>query len=278
MPTYGTVSTSTRHRQAVAGGFVITEASFAPFERLAPHTHDQPSLTFVLDGNFRERIGTRGEDLVPASLLIKPGDMDHGDEMGRHGARILFVEPTAENDQQLRDAEAVFRVVTHARQERIGRIGRHLAEARWDVDPVARLLAEGLVLEMLALAHRSVAPGSGTPPAWLRTMRDRLAADFVSPPSIAALALEAGVHPSYAVRAFGRHYGVRPGDFVQQCRLERAMWSLRMTDQSLAQIAIQTGFADQSHFGRMFKRHVGTTPSLYRRECRNTPSAGGVRD
>lgn len=265
MSSYGTVAPGRRIRQERIGGFVITETAYAPLARLRPHVHPQPSLTFVVEGGFHERIGSNGAELGPASLLIKPGDVEHGDDIGTGGARILFIEPTPEGHRDVADLEPLFGRITHAAQERIGHLGWRLCSEPWDRDPASRLMAEGLVLEMLALVLRASEQRAGAPPDWLRRMRDRLAAEFVRPPSITALAVEAGVHPSYAARAFGRCYGVRPGEFLQQRRLDAAIRALVETDRPLAEIAVETGFADQSHFGRIFKRHVGTTPARYRR-------------
>jgi AraC family transcriptional regulator len=48
-------------------------------------------------------------------------------------------------------------------------------------------------------------------------------------------------------------------------RVERAMTLLRRPDLSLSEIALACGFADQSHFGRVFTRHTGQSPGTWRR-------------
>jgi AraC family transcriptional regulator len=67
-------------------------------------------------------------------------------------------------------------------------------------------------------------------------------------------------------RLFKRAVGVTAIGFVEQCRIRRAQSLIADTDLPLAEIALATGFADQSHFTRRFHRHVGCTPAVFARE------------
>lgn len=63
-------------------------------------------------------------------------------------------------------------------------------------------------------------------------------------------------------RRFRREYGISPQGFQRLGRLNRAKAFLRQ-GQSLADTALQAGFADQSHMGRLFRQAFGTTPRSY---------------
>ncbi|MEO0645515.1 MAG: AraC family transcriptional regulator, partial [Cyanobacteria bacterium J06650_10] len=65
-------------------------------------------------------------------------------------------------------------------------------------------------------------------------------------------------------RLFRRETGVSVSTYQIQLRLARAK-TLIMDGISLSEVAIATGFYDQSHFGKHFKRYVGTTPAKYTR-------------
>jgi AraC family transcriptional regulator len=67
-------------------------------------------------------------------------------------------------------------------------------------------------------------------------------------------------------RLFKLSTGTTAINFVEQCRIRRAQSLISDTDMSLAEIALLTGFADQSHFTRRFHRHVGCTPAIFARE------------
>jgi AraC family transcriptional regulator len=67
-------------------------------------------------------------------------------------------------------------------------------------------------------------------------------------------------------RLFRRSTGITAIAYVEQCRVRRAQALIEETDLALAEVALLTGFADQSHFTRRFQRHVGYTPAVYARE------------
>jgi AraC family transcriptional regulator len=66
-------------------------------------------------------------------------------------------------------------------------------------------------------------------------------------------------------RAFKESFGVTCPYYISQKRVERAQEMMVTTDHSLYQIAVRCGFADQSHFNRVFRRLVGPSPGDWRR-------------
>jgi AraC family transcriptional regulator len=83
---------------------------------------------------------------------------------------------------------------------------------------------------------------------------------------MAALAREAGLHPVSFARAFRVRYRVSPGELMRQLRIEWAADELvRRPAQSIAAIAAEAGFYDQSHFARVFASAMGRTPVQHRR-------------
>jgi AraC family transcriptional regulator len=83
--------------------------------------------------------------------------------------------------------------------------------------------------------------------------------------TLAAMADVAGMNPFYFARAFRRQFGETPHRFVLRRRIDRAKRLLRETETPLVEIALNCGFASQSHFASVFHRHVGATPSQYRK-------------
>ncbi len=72
------------------------------------------------------------------------------------------------------------------------------------------------------------------------------------------LARDAGVHPVHLARAFRKAEKLTPGEYLQRLRVRAACHRLRERDYSLAAIAMECGFADQSHFARVFKKLTKT--------------------
>jgi AraC-like DNA-binding protein len=80
--------------------------------------------------------------------------------------------------------------------------------------------------------------------------------------SLRVLAAEVELSPYHLVRSFRKLCGIPPHVYLMQVRIERAQALLR-SGTPLAEVAIRTGFVDQSHFSRHFKRFSGVTPGRY---------------
>jgi AraC family transcriptional regulator len=154
---------------------------------------------------------------------------------------------------------------------------RRLASARVDAlvsllvselelqDASAPLAIEGLVLELLAVIGRSpTKPAMSPRPAWLQGAIEELRARFRDSLSVHDVAAAAGVTPAHFTRVLWRHEGQTPSLYLRRLRVEWAKEQLLRTDRPLATIAIDAGFADQSHFTRAFARLEGTTPGRFR--------------
>ncbi|WP_051320961.1 helix-turn-helix domain-containing protein [Rhizobium mesoamericanum] len=70
---------------------------------------------------------------------------------------------------------------------------------------------------------------------------------------------------SHFSKTFRQSFGATPHTYVQQMRVERSKELLAETNESLAQIALEVGLADQAHFSRLFRQSTGETPSNWRR-------------
>jgi AraC family transcriptional regulator len=121
-------------------------------------------------------------------------------------------------------------------------------------------------LQLLAAASResSVEQTSARKPAWLRSAEEILRARVGDCIRLSDLAAEVDVHPAHLAREFRAHYGVSVGEYGRRLRLSWAATEVASGNRPLAEIAAAAGFADQSHFTRLFRRHVGTTPARYR--------------
>jgi transcriptional regulator GlxA family with amidase domain len=80
----------------------------------------------------------------------------------------------------------------------------------------------------------------------------------------AELARAAGLSVRAFERAFAAEYGLPPQQYLKRLRLQMASRRLVGTRESLSGIAATSGFADQSHFTREFRRLTGMTPGRYR--------------
>lgn len=103
---------------------------------------------------------------------------------------------------------------------------------------------------------------AGGPGAALVRARERLAEGAGPAPSLAELAREAGVSRYQFLRAFSTRFGLPPAAWAGQQRLARAEGALAC-GMALADAAAASGFADQSHMTRAFRRFRGYTPGQF---------------
>ncbi len=90
--------------------------------------------------------------------------------------------------------------------------------------------------------------------------------DLSGDPRVAELARCCGLSRSYFIKAFKVSMGLPPHRWLMRRRIQRAQELLERGDDSLSAIAASCGFADQSHFTRIFHAAVGTSPAAWRRE------------
>lgn len=83
--------------------------------------------------------------------------------------------------------------------------------------------------------------------------------------SLAELAILTRLSPSYLARLFRQTTGVTLHRYVMQCRIDRAKYLLKHSCQSLSEISLEVGFANQQHFTRQFRQFTGTTPARFRK-------------
>ena len=113
----------------------------------------------------------------------------------------------------------------------------------------------------------------GLAPWQLRQAKQILISRLDEPISLAELARACKLSPGHFARAFRQTTGQPPHRWLMVQRIEKAKQLLVDSTLSLAQIAQKCGFADQSHFTRVFAQLVQSSPGQWRRHWRSGPAA-----
>lgn len=118
------------------------------------------------------------------------------------------------------------------------------------------------------LAEIPVRDSGGLAPWQERRAKTLMVADLARTVTLAELALACGLSRGHFSLAFRQSVGCPPHRWLLLQRLERAMHLMVASDKSLCEIAIETGFSDQSHLTRAFSQYVETSPAAWRRTQR----------
>jgi AraC family transcriptional regulator len=258
----------TRSTRQVAG-FTFAESLYRPPARLPPHAHARPFFYLVLRGVCKEVTsrGTRAGG--PATLVFHPAGEVHANEWQGAEGLCFHIELAEARVASLRDYAPVLDRPADFAKGLPPWLALRLYREYRRVDGASPLALEGLALEVLAEVSRPGLPALGRhPPRWLVRAREMLHDRLTENLPLDEIAAALGVHPAHLARAFRQHHGCTPGAYVRRLRVEDACRKLAATDLPLAEVALATGFFDQSHFTRAFRRQTGMTPAQFRRASR----------
>lgn len=253
-------------RKRSASSFIFTEYRYGQRTKLRAHYHELPYFSFALTGSYEERCFSGQSQTCDVQMsLYHPADEQHSDSFGMQGGRILSVEIPHEylnkaREYQLRVAE---RTVFYGVQAKAWR--RRAYAAFMDPRPSSDFSLHAVAMDLLCeLPWQSALRPEPRIPGWLVQAIEILHAEFRQPIHVAGVAERVGTHPVHLARTFKRHAGKRITDYVRGLRISYALEAMARTEKSLATIASESGFSDQSHFGRVIKAQTGLTPLQFR--------------
>jgi AraC family transcriptional regulator len=136
-------------------------------------------------------------------------------------------------------------------------------------ESLANVLAVHLIRHVLSPSQPARRRDGTLPRGRLRAVVEYIEEHLDAGPSLEQLSAVARLSPYYFARQFKRATGLPPHQYVILRRVERAKQLLQTgIDLSLAEVAADAGFSDQSQFTHHFKRVVGVTPGQFRTRAR----------
>jgi len=258
-------------RRRAAGELVLSETRYGSDAALPTHAHEYACLVVALWGGFEEHCGTTTRSIEPGTVIVRPQGEPHSDRFASGGGRCLNVELPPQWLARVRELARPLEGGGAFRGGGFAIVGRRLHAELTGGDDLSPLAVESLILGLFADAGRELRRGDG-PPRWLVQVRERMHDDVPARVTLSALAAGAGVHPVHLATTFRRFYGATVASYLRQLRIDFACRALAHGDSPIADVALAAGFADQSHFGRVFKQAMRTTPAAYRSAVRGIPA------
>ena len=255
-------------RPPLPGVHEVLHARFAE-HGYPPHTHTVWAVLIVDSGSIAYDLDRRSHGTVGADVTVLPPYVVHD---GRPAGAAGFVKRVLYLDDGVLPADLVGRAVDRPTirdaglRRAIGALHDGLVPGG---DPLAAEGRLALVADRLAgwLAGRPPAEPAVPGPARRRLaagLRDLLDADVPGGVTLADAAALLGSDPASLVRAFSAAFGITPHAYLVGRRLELAR-DLLLDGVRPAEAAARSGFYDQAHLTRHFRRFLATTPGRFAR-------------
>ncbi|WP_413668000.1 chromate resistance protein ChrB domain-containing protein [Mucilaginibacter sp. Mucisp86] len=219
------------------------------------YTHYEDQCTFDY---FIKKHQLKNEALNRIAAIVRGADTDRHDFAPQSaGLEAIFsgLAYNIKDDQKLLELgmtiyDGLYSWAKHLHQLKHSQAG-----------PVERILLE--------VFHKYIKQStSKKAPDWTKDLREMIQdqLDTNMTLSLQQVSNELEINPAYLSREFSKYFdNLSFGDYIRKLRIEKAIGLMTSTSYSLTEIAYLTGFSDQSHFNRIFKKQTGQTPSIYKK-------------
>jgi len=248
-------------------GLTLTDTEYT-HDKVDWHYHEHPYFTFILEGKLLEGNKKETWHCPAGTLLFHNWQEPHYNTKPKGFARGFHIELEqkwlAATGFDLGRLQGNIRVSHPAHKLLLYKIFR---ETKIN-DEASALSIQSLLLQTLTGMQGSQEAALKTRPAWVGKLADILHERCAEKLSLTELSQLVDIHPVHLSRDFSRYFGCSLGEYTRKLKIERSLSLLPDKEQSLAAVAFDCGFADQSHFIRCFKDLIGVSPLAYRRLLR----------
>lgn len=236
--------------------------------------HRGAVLTLVVFGRLDEGFPRGVQSCRPFELHYKPPGVPHTTSTGLEGVRMLLLglQGRAARYLGIREPACPTTLPGGRRAARVfsDLLALEALDGTDDTSWMDRIRRLGAILD-----DDGAQRAASRRPTWITEVYEQVVGEGWHRRSLGQLGAAFGVHPVYLARAFRSHYGVTIGELRRRLRVERAISSLRSGRETLAEVALELGYSDQSHLTRDFKRETGWTPGRFQAAAGPLARLGG---
>ena len=235
------------------------------------HVHDAWTLLLVDEGAVRYDLGRRAHGTPRDTVTLLPPLVPHnGAPATARGfrKRVLYLDRTRLDERLVGPAVDTPNLVDPVLRRRVDQLHAALAHPGDELEAESRLALVGERLRW----HLRLRPAAGRARERAGVAHDLRA--LLDERLVAGIGLDEAArlvhaHPTHLVRAFSAAFGIAPHQYLMARRVDRAR-GLLLAGLPAAEVAAVSGFYDQSHLTRHFRRYLGVPPGRYARAARET--------
>jgi AraC-like DNA-binding protein len=250
-------------------GLRLSEYSLSPGDILYENDNDDPVVMAVLAGDLLVNSSSGITSWPERSVGFFPPSAQLEFQAVERPALLLRIEILPHSLENLGGRPDCLRRLAILNSGELSVLAHRIHRELRSFDEQAPLAIRGLFLELLSRAAREdSAQRNPRPPRCLALAKRIIEERFPETLRLPDIAEEVGVHHVYLARVFRRFCHCSVGEYLRKTRVDWATARLAEDQLSVAEIAIEAGFSDQSHLTRVFKNLTGLTPARYRSERR----------
>jgi AraC family transcriptional regulator len=251
----------THYQKNIFDSLVITDTEYT-HAKVDWHYHENPYLTFLLQGKLYEANKKEQYYLEPGSLLFHNWQDAHYNIKPDEYTRGFHIEFNPEwfnkYDIPLDSFEGSFNIPNPVTKALVNSL---FLESKIKDDKNS-ISIELLALSIFEQFSEGTKSNSKARPTWFGQLKDYLA-DSNEHLTLTNLSTILDIHPVHISREFHKHFKITLGQYIRYLRVNKAVSLLIRGKSTMTDICYDCGFYDQSHFIRDFKRIYNRTPKRY---------------
>jgi len=228
--------------------------------QLAKHSHNKPYLCLLVSGMYKEK-GFKNWDIKNGFALFRTAYYEHSTQFSNQQGVCLNVE--IENPESFLELNEYQLPLLELRQNSTLEIYRLLYSFQNDLPN--DLLDIYCYESFISHFKKSQVKGK---PEWINKIKESINDDPLSNLSLHKFSSEFQLHPNYIIRKFKEVTGYKLSEYLTKIRLEYSIQELSKDASKMTEVALNSGFYDQSHFNKNFKKHLNSTPTKFRKSLK----------
>jgi AraC-like DNA-binding protein len=236
----------------------LQRSLYTPKCALGRHSHPESRIVVTLEGAFETHYGRLSIGLNTARALFRNVGDAHVDAYSDVTSCLTVTLPPNEY------ANLATTKPFGADDEDFLALGRRLSVEMDLYDSASTLVLDCLCAELAARMARH-APNESRSAGWMERVRAWLEEEYSAPPSLQMIALAVDRDASYVAATFKKRFRKTIGDYVRELRVSHSLNLIADPQLTLVEIALRSGFSDQSHFARLFRKRFSLSPGEFRR-------------
>ncbi|MFT3703158.1 MAG: helix-turn-helix transcriptional regulator [Agriterribacter sp.] len=224
------------------------------------HCHQNPHFSLVVSGGNIEKRKTVSFERLPGSVTFYHAGEAHQNIYQVAGSSHINIEIASSWLQHYSlDLDTVNR--QHFSHPDTAMLMLRMYKESLTADNFSADSMKLLLLELLSYSKEKVLHK----PSWINILEQILNDSWNETPTLQHLSHVAGVHPITISKHFSKYFGCTFGEYMRKQKVAKAIVLMNKSDITLTALAYECGFADQSHFIRIFKQLTGLLPREYQR-------------